>query len=111
MDGKQQCIMIHEPKRTLEATQWVVKILDAKYEKADLNGAVTENRKHLRIHDKEKMPKLPTEFEDLFDGTLGDCDTEPVFLKLQEGAKQYHNRSFSTPKAHKGTLKKGAKAM
>ena len=26
-------VMIHEPKSTLEATQWVVKILDAKYEK------------------------------------------------------------------------------
>ena len=28
----------HEPKSTLEATKRVVKILDAKYEKADLNA-------------------------------------------------------------------------
>ena len=31
-------VMIHEPKSTLEATQQVVKILDAKYEKSDLNA-------------------------------------------------------------------------
>jgi hypothetical protein len=37
--------MIHEPKSTLEATQRVIKILDAKYEKADLNAVVTENCK------------------------------------------------------------------
>ncbi len=30
-------IMIHEPESTLEATQHVVKILNAEYEKADLN--------------------------------------------------------------------------
>ena len=29
-------VMIHEPKNTLEANQWLVKIVDAKYEKADL---------------------------------------------------------------------------
>ncbi len=52
------------------------------------------------------MLKLLTKFEDLFDGTLGDWDTEPVSLKLKEGAKPYHSRPFPTPKAHKETLKK-----
>ncbi len=36
-------VVTHEPKSTLEATQRVVKILDAKYEKADLNAVVTDN--------------------------------------------------------------------
>ena len=99
-------VMIHEPKSTLEATQWVVKILDAKYEKADLNAVVTNNCKHLSIPDQEKLLKLLTEFEDLFNGTLGDWDTEPVSLKLMEGAKPYHGRPFPTPKAEKETLKK-----
>ncbi len=39
-------VMIHEPKSTLEAMQRVVKILDAKYEKADLKAVITDNRKH-----------------------------------------------------------------
>ena len=84
----------------------VVKILDAKYEKADLNAVVTENCKHLSVHDQEKLLKRHSELEDLLDGTLGDWSTEPVSLKLKEGAKPYHGRPFPTPKAHKETLKK-----
>ncbi len=36
-------VMVHEPKSTLEATQRVVKVLDAKYEKADLNAVLADN--------------------------------------------------------------------
>ncbi len=35
-------VMIHEPASTLEATQRIIKILDAKYKKADLNAVVYE---------------------------------------------------------------------
>ncbi len=98
--------MIHESKSILEAMQWVVKILDAKYEKADLNAVVAENCKHLSVLDQKKLLKLLTEFEDLFDGTLGNQDTKPVSLKLKEGAKPYHGRQFPTLRAHKETLKK-----
>jgi hypothetical protein len=38
--------MTHEPKSILEA---VFKILDAKYEKADLNAVALENCKHLSV--------------------------------------------------------------
>ena len=65
-----------------------------------------DNCKHLSVPDQEKLLKLLTEFEDLFDGTLGDWDTEPVSLKLKAGAKPYHGRPFPTPKAHKETFKK-----
>jgi hypothetical protein len=99
-------VMIHEPKSILDATHWVVKILDAKYEKVDRNAVVTEICKHLSIPDQEKLLKLLTEFEDHFDGTLGDWDTEPISLKLKEGAKPYRGSPFLTPKAHKDTLNK-----
>ncbi len=62
-------VMIDEPKSTLEAMQRIVKILDAKYEKADLNAVIADNSKHLSIPDQEKLLKLLTEIEDLFDGT------------------------------------------
>ncbi len=38
-------VMIHEPKSTLEATQGVVKILDARYERADLHAVVADSCK------------------------------------------------------------------
>jgi hypothetical protein len=79
--------------------------LDVKYEKANLNTIVIENCSHLSTSNQEKLLKLLTEFEDLFDGTLGDWDTEPVSLKLREGARPHHGRPFPTPKVHKETLK------
>ncbi len=60
----------------------------------------------MSVPDQEKLLKLLTEFEDIFDGTLGDWDTESVSLKLKEGEKPYHGRPLPTPKAHKETLKK-----
>ncbi len=52
------------------------------------------------------MLDLFTKYEDLFDGTLGDWDTEPVSFELKEGAKPYHGRAYPVPHAHKETLKK-----
>jgi hypothetical protein len=101
-------VMIHEPTSALESTQWVVKILDAKYEKANLNAVVNENFSHLISSDQEKVMRLLTEFEELFDGILGDWNTEPCFLMLRKGAQQYHSRPFPTPKSHKETLIKGS---
>ncbi len=54
--------MIHECKSLLEATQKVIKFLDAKYEKADLNAVVADNCKHLSVLDQEKLLKLLTKF-------------------------------------------------
>jgi hypothetical protein len=63
-------IMLHEPQSTLDATNRVVGILDAKYEKANLHSVVNEHCKHLLVHDRNKLLDLLKEFEDLFDGTL-----------------------------------------
>ena len=44
------------------------------------------------------MLKLLQEFEELFDGTLGDWDCNTVSLQLKEGAQPYHGRLFPIPK-------------
>ena len=51
-----------------------------------------------------KLLEVLTEFEDLFDGTLGDWDTEPASFELKEGVKPYHGRVFPIPKVHKKTI-------
>jgi len=96
--------MLHEPESTEEATQHALGILDAIYEKADLQAVVNENCAHLNVHDRNKLLELLSEFEELFDGTLGDWNTEPVSFDLKEGAKPYHGRAFPVPKFHKETL-------
>jgi hypothetical protein len=46
--------MVHKPQSMQEATQWLEHILDAKYEKTDLQSVVSTNFTHLSLHDKNK---------------------------------------------------------
>ncbi len=95
-----------EPKSIEEATQRVVRILDANYKKADLQAIVRDNCTHLSSNDQIRLLRLLTEFESLFDGTLGAWRTTPVTFELKEGAKPYHGRSFPIPHFHKETIMK-----
>jgi hypothetical protein len=79
--------MAHEPVSTKNATQRVVEILDTNYEKVDLQAVVDATGPHLSLQDKNKLLELLKEFEELFDGTLGDWKTEPVSSELKDGAK------------------------
>ena len=76
--------MVHEPESTLAATNCVVHILDANYEKADLQSFVRANRKHQALHEQNKLLDLLTEYKDLCDSTLGGWKTEPVSLELRK---------------------------
>eukprot|EP00804_Cyclotella_cryptica_P010824 CCRYP_008760-RA/>CCRYP_008760-RA protein AED:0.09 eAED:0.26 QI:0/0/0/1/0/0/2/0/511 len=93
--------LAHEPSSMPEATQRVVHVLDAKYEKADLQSIVSTNCTHLSLQDQNKLLELLTEYEEIFDVTLGDWNTDPVSLELKEGVKPYHGRLFPVPKIHK----------
>ena len=98
--------MVHEPQSTEEATQQAIHILDAKYKKADLQSVVDTNCPLLCLPDQNKLLDLFTKYEDLFDGTLGDWNAEPVSFELKDDAKPYHDRAYPVPTAHKETLKR-----
>ena len=74
--------MIHEPG-TVEVTQHVIKILDAKYEKGCLNPIVTKHCNHLSISSQENKLKLLMEFENLCVETLRNFDTDSGSLGLK----------------------------
>ena len=95
-----------EPKATADATARVERILDAKYEKADIRQTVLDNCKHLTLRQQQALIHLLESFEELFDGTLGDWDTEPVHFELKKDAKPYHGKAFPVPRIHLETLKK-----
>jgi hypothetical protein len=100
-----------EPKSTESATQRIVEILDAKYEKANLPELVENECSHLNPTEKLQLLELLTEFEDLFDGTLGDWDTEPVSFQLKEGSTPYHGRAYPIPPKQKATVKTEVKRL
>ena len=64
--------MINEPKSTEELTDRAIKILDAKYEKADLPSIVENNCLHLSLQQRTELLNLLMEVEELFDGTLSE---------------------------------------
>ena len=82
-----------------------MRILDAKYEKANLLDIVEDECAHLNPTEKLKLLELLTEFEDLFDGTLDDWKTEPVSFELKEGSKPYHGRAYPIAQKHNATVK------
>ena len=89
-----------------EATNRVTRILDATYERADLNKIIETKCKHLSSMQQKIMLNLLKEFEPLFDGTLGTFRTNPVDLELIPGSKSKHFKAFPVPKIHEHTLKK-----
>jgi hypothetical protein len=94
-----------ELQSTPDATKRATQILDAKYTKADLRLVVRDNCKHLKADQQQKkLLQLLTNYELLFDGTLGDWKTKPVSFQLKEGASLYHGQAFPVPKIHKDTL-------
>jgi hypothetical protein len=70
--------LVMEPQSTQNATKHVTRILDAKYQKADLQSIVRNNRKHLSSDQQKKLLQLLTNYESLFDGTFGDWKTKLV---------------------------------
>jgi len=94
-----------EPESTQNATNRVMKILDANYEKADLDKMV-QGATQLNGIEKRQLHELLYKFEDLFDGTLGCWETNPVKLELKEGEKPHNSRYYPMPRIHKETFRK-----
>ena len=86
-----------EPSVSRVATKRVTHILDAKCEKANLPEVVDNNYKHLTIDQQNKLHRLLIQYEELFDGTLGDWKGELVNFELKPDAKPYHGRPFPVP--------------
>jgi hypothetical protein len=79
-----------ESQSTQDAIKRVTQILDAKYQKEDLQSIVKDKCKHLSTVQKKKLLQLLTKYESLFDGTLGDSKTKPVSFHLKEGVSPFH---------------------
>jgi len=96
---------VREPESVLEDSDRISKILDAKYDKANLDEVV-ETTKHLTNVEKKTLLDMLRRHEELFDGTLGEWKGKPYHIQLKEGAEPYHARPFSVPKAYELTLRK-----
>ena len=89
----------------LEATSRATEILDADYSKTDIDNVV-EEYDHLSPEEKGKLKCLLYKYEDLFDGTLGTWNTEPVKLDLKPNAAPFYTHPYQIPRVHEQTLRK-----
>jgi hypothetical protein len=80
------------------------KILDAKYEPADLDKIVQECE-YLTVDEQMLLLSLLYKYEYLFDGSLCIWHNEPYNIEPKSGAKPFHSRPFSVSKIHEATLK------
>ena len=94
-----------EPKVTRRATDRMVKILDSKYEKANLEE-IAAAAHQLTDSEQQMLYKLLKEYEDLFDGTLGKWNTEPVHVEMKPDAKPSSSRYYPVPHINKETFRK-----
>ena len=69
-------------------------ILDAHYEKANLADIVKSHCYHLSSERYEKIILLLLQYENLFDGTVGDFHTKAVHLELKKDTAPKHHKAF-----------------
>ena len=95
---------INDPSNVEEASDRMKRILDAKYEKANLNLLVRDAT-YLNKYEQDTLFKLLKKYESLFDGTLGKWIGRPYNVELREGALPYHAKPYPIPKSYEMTLK------
>jgi predicted aspartyl protease len=95
---------IHEPDSIADATERVKKILDAKYEKANLHE-VAQDAEHLSETERQELLRFLQTYEDLFDGSLGKWNMGAYDIELRPDATPYHARAFPIPQVHTATLR------
>ena len=88
----------------------MVKALVSIYAKASLNQ-VADNITHLNAEKITQLLRLLQDFEDLFDGTLGDWATEPVNLYIKPVSKPFNSRYYLVPIINKKTFCKELKCL
>jgi len=99
---------MHDPVTT-EAER-IQRILDMKYAPADLDQIVQEST-HLTEYEKSLLGKLLARYHDLFDGTLGTWNTDPIELELRPEVKPYHAKPYPVPHSQEKKLKEEIKRM
>ena len=95
---------IHDSPAVEDLTARVKRILDAKYEKADLSLLVRDMT-YLNKEQQNSLLELLIKNENLFNGTLGNWYDSAYNIDLKEGAEPYHAKPYPVPRVHEATLK------
>ena len=84
----------------------MLRIIDAKYKKSDLNKVMAKQCQHLSTKELERLLKLLRKFEDLFGGKLGKWKTTLLDLESNYDVKSVFLQPYPIPRAPKTVFKK-----
>ena len=101
---EEENFFVSDPGPVDESAERLKKILDAKYEPADLKQVSLEQTQ-LNEDEQRQLHALLEKYSDLFDGTLGKWQMEDYDVELLPDAKPYHAKAYPIPKVHTNTLK------
>ena len=87
-----------------EATARIKRILEAKYEPADLDKVAAANSE-LSDEEQKSLKRLLVQYQSLFDGTVGEWKGEEYNIELKPGVQPYHARAYPIPRAYEQTLR------
>jgi hypothetical protein len=91
-------------EESYESQAHLKKILDTKYEPADLD-IIAHDCDYLTGDQQTQLLSLLHKYQHLFDSSLGTWNAKPYNIELKPDAKPYHSRPFPVPKIHEATLK------
>ena len=95
-----------EPETCKRALKRALNIIEVGREAPITIDDKVNSNEHLTNDQKLKLRQLLSNYEELFDGSLGNWKTSPVSVDLKEDAKPYHSRPYSVPHIHKEQFKK-----
>ena len=101
---RQTSYQVKDSEPVLDATERMKRILDAKYEPANLEEIAKMNSE-LTPAQQAKLLKLLRKHSILFDGTVGIWKGEQYKIKLKPDARPYHAHAYPIPRAYELTFK------
>ena len=81
-------------------------ILDAKYEKTNIDSVITENCSHLSPDQQLDLVAILKKHEKLFDGTFGHYPHSKMHIAMMPDAKPVYRRHYPVAETRKATFKK-----
>ena len=95
---------VNDPPAVEAETKRIEKILDAKYEPANLKQ-VTKEIPNLSKEDRDEIYRLLKKYEILFDGSLGRYNGPTHKIHLKDNVTPYHGKPYKIPQAFEAQLR------
>ena len=85
--------------------EYAASIIDAKYEKVDVDGLAKEQSQLTEIQ-QEDIHLIFKNHEELFSSKLGYYQHREFNIEIEQGSQPIHTRAYPVPRLHKRTFKK-----